>query len=208
MHDARAQVAVALLDPVTHAPALVSNNSSASPTVGPDGDVYFGVLESNGPAHNFRGWLLHFDATLATAKAPASFGWDDTASVVPATMVPSYTGTSPYLLAIKYNNYGGAGTGDGKNRMAIVDPGSVQTDTISGHPVMKEVLTILAPTPDSGFPGGVREWCINTVAVDPFTRSVLVNSEDGMLYRWSLVTNTFTERIRLATRSAKRTRRR
>jgi hypothetical protein len=26
---------------------------------------------------------------------------------------------------------------------------------------------------------------------------VLVNSEDGMLYRWSLVSNTFTEKIRL-----------
>ena len=188
---------VVLRDPVTGGFATVSQNSSASPTVGPDGDVYFGVLESQPPAHNFRGWLLHFDATLATTKAPASFGWDDTASVVPATMVPSYTGASPYLLAIKYNNYGGAGTGDGKNLMAIVDPSAVQTDTISGQPVMKEILTILGPTPDKNFPGGVREWCVNTVAVDPFTRSVLVNSEDGMLYRWSLVTNTFTEKIRL-----------
>lgn len=188
---------VALIDPVTQAPSLVSQNASASPTVGPDGDVYFGVLESNPPAHNLRGWLLHFDATLATSKPPAAFGWDDTASVVPVTMVPSYTGGSSYLLAIKYNNYGGVGTGDGKNRMAIVDPTAVQTDTISGQPVMKEVLTILGPTPDAGFPGGVREWCINTAAVDPFTRSLLVNSEDGMLYRWSLVTNTFTEKIRL-----------
>jgi hypothetical protein len=188
---------VALLDPVTREPSLVSLNGTASPTVGPDGDVYFGVLESTPPAHNFRGWLLHFDATLATSKVPAAFGWDDTASVVPATMVPSYTGASSYLLAIKYNNYGGVGTGDGKNRMAIVDPGAVQTDVISGQPVMKEVLTILGPTPDPGFPGGVREWCINTAAVDPFTRSVLVNSGDGMLYRWSLVTNTLTEKIRL-----------
>jgi len=188
---------VALRDPVTGASAWISTDSTASPTVGPDGDVYFGVLESNPPAHNLRGWLLHFDAALATSKAPAAFGWDDTASVVPATMVPSYTGPSSYLLAIKYNNYRGAGTGDGKNRMAIVDPTTVQTDTISGQPVMKEVLTILGPTPDPGFSGGVREWCINTAAVDPFTRSVLVNSEDGMLYRWSLVTNTFTEKIRL-----------
>jgi len=188
---------VALRDPVTGASAWISTDSSASPTVGPDGDVYFGVLESNPPAHNFRGWLLHFDATLTTTKTPAAFGWDDTASIVPATMVPSYAGASSYLLAIKYNNYRGAGTGDGKNRMAIVDPATVQTDTISGQPVMKEILTILGPTPDGGFPGGVREWCINTAAIDPFTRSVLVNSEDGMLYRWSLVSNTFTEKIRL-----------
>ena len=190
--------AVSLRDPATQALAWISSNSSASPSVGPDGDVYYGVLESNAPAHNFRGWLLHFDATLAVAKAPAAFGWDDTASIVPAAMVPSYGGPSTYLLAIKYNNYGGVGTGDGKNRMAVVDPNTVQADTISGIPVMKEILTILGPTADVGFPGGVKEWCINTAAVDPFTRSVLVNSEDGILYRWNLVTNTFSEKIRLA----------
>ena len=47
-----------------------------------------------------------------------------------------------------------------------------------------------------GFPGAVREWCINTIAVDPFTNSVLVNSEDGRLYRWHLPSNQFTEQIR------------
>jgi hypothetical protein len=188
---------VALLDPATSTPAWISTNSSASPSVGPDGDVYYGVLEANPPAHNLRGWLLHYDSTLATVKTPASFGWDDTASVVPSSMVPSYSGSSAYLLAIKYNNYGGRGTGDGKNRLAIVDPNSVQPDTISGLPVMKEILTILGPTADTGFPGGVKEWCINTAAVDPLTRSVLVNSEDGMLYRWDLVNNQLSEKFRL-----------
>ncbi len=186
-----------LLDPVTGTPAWVNDNATSSPTVGPDGDVYYGVLEANVPAHNFRGWLLHFDATLAHAKIPGAFGWDDTASIVPVSMVPSYTGASSYLLASKYNNYGGSGSGDGKNRMAILDPGQPQTDPISGFPVMKEILTILAPTPDPGFPGGVREWCINTAAVDPVTRSILVNNEDGNLYRWSLASNTFTEQIKL-----------
>jgi hypothetical protein len=188
---------VMLRDAVTQAPAVISSRGTASPTAGPDGDVYIGVLESNAPAHNFRGWLLHFDATLATVKTPAAFGWDVTPSIVPATAVPSYAGASSYLLAIKYNNYGGVGTGDGKNRVAIVDPGAVQTDPISGFPVMKEVLTVLGPTADPGFPGGVREWCINTAAVDPATKSVLVNSEDGFLYRWSLATNTLSERFQL-----------
>jgi hypothetical protein len=189
--------AVALRDPATLAPAWISGNSSASPTVGPDGDVYYGVLESNTPTHNSRGWLLHFNATLTVAGVPAAFGWDDTASIVPAAMVPTYGGPSTYLLAIKYNNYGGVGTGDGKNRMAVVDPNTVQADAISGIPVMKEILTILGPTADAGFVGGVKEWCINTAAVDPFTRSILVNSEDGILYRWNLVSNTFSEQLRL-----------
>jgi hypothetical protein len=188
---------VLLRDPVTQAPASISNRGTASPTIGADGDVYFGVLESTPGAHNFRGWLLHYDAALATTKTPAAFGWDVTPSIVPAAAVPSYAGASSYLLALKYNNYGGAGTGDGKNRMAIVDPVAAQTDPISGFPVMKEVLTVLGPTADPGYPGGVREWCINTAAVDPATRSVLVNSEDGFLYRWSLATNTLSERFQL-----------
>ena len=68
---------------------------------------------------------------------------------------------------------------------------------MTATPVMKEVLTILGPTPDPRFPGGVVEWCINTAVVDPFTKSVLVNSEDGFLYRWDLSTNTLSEKIRL-----------
>jgi hypothetical protein len=165
--------------------------------VGPDGDVYFGVIESNIGAHNGRGWLLHFDATLAQVKTPGSFGWDDTASIVPASMVASYTGTSVYLVATKYNNYAGFGTGDGKNRMAVLDPNQSQADFISGNPVMKEVLTILGPTADPDYAGAVKEWCINTVAIDPLTHSILVNSEDGFLYRWDLSTNLFSEKIAL-----------
>ena len=42
----------------------------------------------------------------------------------------------------------------------------------------------------------MREWCVNTVAVDAATRSVLVNSEDGRLYRWHLPSNSLTQNIR------------
>jgi hypothetical protein len=184
-----------LTDPATRAPAVVSDLSTASPTVGPDGDVYFGVLESTG--HNNRGWMTHFDSTLATQKIPGSFGWDDTASIVPAAMVASYTGGSPYLLMTKYNNYGGVVGGDGANRVAILDPGAGQTDAYSSVTVMQEVATMLGPTTDPGVSGGVKEWCINSAAVDPATNSVLVNSEDGILYRWDLSTNQLSEQIRL-----------
>jgi len=189
---------VALVDPATGSPAWISDDATSSPLVGPDGDVYIGVLESDAPGHNYRGWLLHFDATLAQTKTPGSFGWDNTPSVVPAAMLGSqYSGSSSHLLLTKYNNYAGVGSGDGKNRMAILDPNDTQNDPVKpGVTVMKEVITILGPTADpSGPAGSVKEWCVNTGAVDPFTNSVLVNNEDGVMYRWHLPSNSFSERI-------------
>jgi hypothetical protein len=100
----------------------------------------------------------------------------------------------------KYNNYLGVGTGNGQNRIAVLDPFRSQTDDISGIPEMAEVLTKLGATPDPEAPGvanAVTEWCINTAAIDPLTHSALVNNEDGVLYRWDLSTNTFSESIRL-----------
>jgi hypothetical protein len=188
---------VLLLDPKDGTAALIDDDATASPTVGPDGDVFYGVVESVRGEHNGRGWLLHFDKGLNTSLVPGSFGWDDTASVVPASIVSSYTGASSYLLMTKYNNYAGIGSGDGRSRVAVLDPKASQTDSISGVPVMREVLTILGPTFESGTAGPIREWCINTAAVDPLTKSVLVNSEDGYLYRWDLSSNTFTQRIQL-----------
>jgi hypothetical protein len=191
---------VRLTDPSSGLDAIIFDASSSTPTVGPDGDVYYGVLENPFPNHNDRGWMLHFNSDLSIKKTPGSFGWDNTASIVPAPMVPSYKGTSKYLLMTKYNNYGGIGTGDGQNRIAILDPNATESDpVIPGTQVMKEVLTILGVTPDPNYPGGVREWCINTAAIDPFTKSVMANSEDGKLYRWDLTTNSFTQVITLST---------
>ncbi|HLX96118.1 MAG TPA: hypothetical protein VKU37_10285, partial [Verrucomicrobiae bacterium] len=77
--------------------ANVDDDGTASPTVGPDGDVYFGVLETPWYSNHDRGWMLHFDSSLTQTKIPGAFGWDDTASIVPASMVPSYHGNSSYL---------------------------------------------------------------------------------------------------------------
>jgi len=195
--------AVRLIDPSTGFDAEIPDESSASPTVGPDGDVYFGVLEDPFPSqHNDRGWLLHFNGDLTQQKIPGSFGWDDTPSVVPASIVPSYHGTSTYLLMSKYNNYAGIGTGDGVNKIAILDPNATEPDPVlPAVSVMNEVLTIKGVTPDPDFPtfpGAVREWCINSTAVDPVSKSVLANSEDGKLYRWNLNTNHFSQVITLS----------
>jgi len=188
---------VLLRDPVSNAIAWISDDSTASPTVGPDGNVYFGVLESTFAAHNARGWLLHFDATLATQSAPGGFGWDNTPSIVPAAMVPSYAGSSTYLLMTKYNDYLGVGTGTGVNQLAVIDPRATQIDAISGRTIMKEILSIAGPTPEPGSAIAVKEWCINTAAVDAARKSILVNSEDGYLYRWDLSLNRLTQRIQL-----------
>jgi hypothetical protein len=119
-------------------------------------------------------------------------------------MVPSYSGTSSYLIFTKYNNYAGFDGGDGVNRIAILDPNATMVDphgSSDGLSVMQVVMSIAGPTPDFNnrpfFPNAVREWCINTAAVDPFTDSILANSEDGKLYRWDLRTNSFSESMTL-----------
>lgn len=184
------------LAPQARAPltvGIIRDEATSSPTVGPDGHVYFGTWRSD---NHYRGALEHFSADLSQSFAPGSFGWDITPSIIPASMVPSYLGTSAYLVMVKYNNYKGFAGGDGVNKLAVLDPNDVQFDTLLNRPVMREVLTIAGVTPDPILPA-VREWCINTAAVDPFTKSILVNSEDGMLYRWDLTTNTFSESIEL-----------
>ena len=184
---------VALKDPKSGNPALITNNSSASPTVGPDGDVYYGVLENPSLENIDRGWLLHFDGKLSQSKTTGAFGWDDTPSVVPAGMVAAYRGKSSYLLMTKYNNYADTG-GTGANKIAILDPNATETDPVTGMPVMQEVLTVEGVTPNPPLTG-VKEWCIDSAAVDYATDSVLAGSEDGKLYRWNLATNTLSQSI-------------
>ena len=161
------------------ADARLSDIATSSPMVGPDDDVYFGVIDAFG-LNLSRGWLLHFDKTLSQTKLPGAFGWDVTPSIVPASIVPSYRGSSKYLLLTKYNNYAWFG-GGGDNKMAVLDPNDAGTNSVSGAEVMKEILTVLGPTPADQFPfpGPVKEWCINAAAVDPFTKSAVIHSEDG-----------------------------
>jgi hypothetical protein len=192
------QARAALKDPSTGNDATLSNDGTASPMVAPDGDVYFGVLDNPFGANHGRGWLLHFSGDLGTLKAPGGFGWDDTPSLVPASMVPSYHGAASYLLMVKYNNYAQVG-GDGINKLALLDPTQTVHDPVTGVDWMSPTLEIAGPTPDPEFspthPGAVREWCINTAVVDPATDSILANSEDGSLYRWDLASNTLSQKI-------------
>jgi hypothetical protein len=188
---------VRLKDPAIPAnDAYLPDDGTSSPTVGPDGDVFFGVLSLS---NHFRGFMLHFDRKLGKESTPGGFGWDDTASIVPRGAVPGYAGPSRYLILTKYNDYVSTG-GTGVNRLAVLDPGATMTDPISGAVVMDEVLTIAGPTPDVGnidaqHPDAVREWCINTAAVDPAGKCALVNNEDGVLYRWDFTDNTLSANL-------------
>src|SRR5262249_37740588 len=126
--------------------AVILDASTASPMVAPDGDVYIGVFAST--YMGSRGWLLRFSGDLAVEKIPGGFGWDQTAAIVPATMVPSYTGTSPYLIFSKYNNYatGDPESGDGVNKLALLDPNATQIDphpAANGQVEMREVFTMI-----------------------------------------------------------------
>jgi hypothetical protein len=179
--------------------ARLLDDGTAAPMVGPDGDVYFGVFEHSWGANHYRGWLRHYDKTLTQSKPSGAFGWDHTPSVVPAALVPAYKGASKYLLLSKYNNYAGAG-GNGINKLAVIDPNDTQTDSVSGATVMKEILTVTGPTPDDEYPttpGAVREWCVNTMAIDCAKHSAIVHSEDGKVYRWDFHTNTLLETLTL-----------
>lgn len=193
---------VFLRDPRTGDPAGVPEDGTASPMVAPDGDVYFGV-QGTPPNNGSRGFLLRFSGDLSVTKTPGAFGWDYTAGIVPANLVPAYHGSSSYLLFCKYNEYAFQ-DGSGVNRVALLDPNSTQLDPHSssvGLVEMREVLTVIGPTPDANsqptFPTAVREWCINAPAVNPATKSVFFNNEDGKAYRWNLATNSLDQAITL-----------
>ncbi len=193
-----------LKDPRNGNYATISEDSTASPMVAPDNDVYIGVLGN--PEDSHRGFLLHFSGDLSVEKVPGAFGWDSTPAVVPASMVAAYTGSSPYLVFSKYNDYAEDDGGQGINRVALLDPNSTQIDphaSAHGLTEMREVLTASGVTPDAydvaaGYPMAVSEWCVSTPAVNPATGSIFIPSEDGHVYRWDLSTNSLAQTVSLA----------
>ncbi|HEY4906542.1 MAG TPA: Ig-like domain-containing protein [Candidatus Acidoferrum sp.] len=199
---------VLLTDPRNGNGAGVVDSSTASPVIGPNNDVYFGTMAN--PDNGSRGFLLHFSSDLTTTKTSGAFGWDNTPAVVSSSMVTSYTGSSTYLLLSNYNDYVGQVDGQGVNKVALLDPTATETDSHSssnGLSVMREVLDANGPTPDpanqnSTFPSAVLPWLGNAFAVNAATKTVILPSSDGNLYRWNVSTNSISQFLNLGAAGA------
>ena len=164
----------------------MSDNSTASPMIGPDGDVYFGVLESPSARTTTAAGCCTSPATLRRSKTPGAFGWDITPSVVPRAMVPSLTRARP-----RYSDFHQVQPLCRHRRRRRREQArrarprtTSMVDPVSGATVMKEVLTIAGVTPDEGPSADISQRGARVVhqhrRVDPATGSVLVNSEDGI----------------------------
>jgi hypothetical protein len=158
------------VDPTTNAlgSGEVSDLSSSSPTVLPDGAILYGAVNNY---NGFRGHLMKFSATGAYLGAH-DFGWDSTAAV--------YAHGGSYSIVIKDNYYFGS-PGPYCSGAALCDTSA------SGPFYITQLNASLVPewrfqntTVDATEPNGY-EWCINAPAVDA-NGVVHVNGEDGYLY--------------------------
>jgi hypothetical protein len=156
----------------------VSDLSTASPVVLPDGSVLFGAVTS----YNYlRGHLFKFSAAGAPL-ATYDFGWDITPAVF------AHDGT--YSILLKDNHYEvGSYCGDpslcpperGKYDLVSLDANLLpqwrftNTNTESCARQPDGSVTCVSDHPDS------FEWCVNQPAVDA-AGVVYANSEDGFLY--------------------------
>mmetsp|Transcript_9155 Transcript_9155/g.15022 ORF Transcript_9155/g.15022 Transcript_9155/m.15022 type:complete len:509 (-) Transcript_9155:474-2000(-) len=151
-------------------PARVSDQSSSSPVVVPDGVLYGGLTYFN----NFRGHLLKFSKT-GVFRASYDFGWD----ITPAVHL-SPNGRD-YLVILKDQNYGlGPFYMTALNSsMQIVwqykNTNTKECERLSNKTVVCESI----PSNQQGF-----EWCINAPVIDR-QGFIITFSEDGNVYRIS-----------------------
>jgi hypothetical protein len=178
------------VDPATnrYGGGRVLDDESSTPTVAPDGSVFFGAYSRYNYA---QGHLMRFAGANGAFLQSYSFGWDATVAV--------YQHDGTYSVVIKDNHYSGLGS------YCNVDA-FCPTDRTATNPASPEeyFVTQLSPTlgvewkfkntntlsctrnPDgsitcvSDHPNGF-EWCVNGAAVDA-NGVVYANSEDGNLF--------------------------
>ena len=180
------------VDPATNEqpPARVLDDSSASPTIAPDGSIFFGAYT----LYNFaQGHMLHFSANGDFLNS-FNFGWDNTPSIYP------HGGT--YSVVFKNNHYGGPGFGDycadpnwcpdrsnpnasflGPEQYFVTqfDPNlniqwSFQNTNHNSCTRQPDGSVTCVSDHPNGF-----EWCVNAAVIDA-NGTVYANSEDGNLY--------------------------
>ncbi|MCA9514998.1 MAG: PQQ-like beta-propeller repeat protein [Myxococcales bacterium] len=174
--------AVPGVDPATNElpAAVVSDQSSASPVVTPDGGVLYGAYTRYNGA---RGHLVALDAGGAL-RATYDFGWDTTPAVW------EHDGT--YSVIVKENAYGAGSycSDDALCPKSAEGPYQVTQLTpdldVEWQFTMSNTLACRRDKKGAMVCDGARhpesfELCVNAPAVDA-DGTVLVNAEDGRLY--------------------------
>jgi len=135
---------------------IVSDFSTASPVVLPDGTIVYGAYNVY---NDGNGHLMHFTAAGAYLGA-YPFGWDTTPAVW------KHNGT--FSVVTKHNFYGFALRPDPGEFMVQLDP-NLNKEWEYRNPT----ITV---DEEFGF-----EWCVNAAVIDA-NGTVYANAEDGILY--------------------------
>lgn len=157
------------VDPSTNqfGSAYLSDQSSSTPVVLPDGSIVLGVLDD----YNYsRGHLIHFDSAGHYLNA-YTFGWDTTPAV--------YAHDNTYSLVVKDNHYPEpAYCYFTNNPVCTAVPGVYYVSQI--NPSMKVEWSFQNTDYTTTNPYGY-EWCVNAPVIDR-DGIVYVTSEDGSVY--------------------------
>jgi len=176
------------VDPATNRPGdgVVSDSSSSSPVIAPDGSLLYGAYSRYNYA---QGHLMRFDAN-GNYLGAFGFGWDYTPAI--------YSHNGNWSMVVKDNHYSTGSYCD--------DDNFCPPDRTSTNPDSPEEYLVSQLSPDfsvewsfqntntqsctrnsddtlacvSDHPSGF-EWCVNAPAVDA-DGTVFANSEDGNLY--------------------------
>ncbi len=165
----------------------VLDESTASPTIAPDGSIWYGAYSRYNYA---QGHLMKFSPSGAYLGA-YQFGWDITPGI--------YQHGATYSVVIKDNHYGEVGSYCNVEEFC-------PEDRTANHPAYPEAYFVTQLSPSLGVEWSWRntntlsctrdangqvscvsdhpngfEWCINNTVIDA-NGTVFGNSEDGNLY--------------------------
>lgn len=155
----KAAGSVELRDPSTNANIVFGTSDIASPTVGPDGDVYMPVEADSASQNAGNGWVLHFSSNLKKTKLAGAFNSDVTVSIVPSSMVSTYHGKSSYFILSKL----GTLSDNNLDEIALFDPSA----STAGPADNVQVMKIITSLPNVA-------WLSTSMAVDPSSNSIYV----------------------------------